>query len=138
MVEVIRGADCSPAEVFRSFDLDKDGTIDQSEFMKAVASMNIQMSADEQKIFFLFIDLDGKGYIKYSEFLRILKRCGLESVTSEEKIVHLIYDIIQRNQMTVLQVYEAIDANKSNSINCEELTRFLQSMDVSIKRELIN
>lgn len=135
MVEVIQNSDRSLVEVFRQFDIDKDGTIDHSEFITAMESMKISMGKSEQEIFFLFMDMDGKGYIKYEEFMRILKRAGLKSISSDEKIVYSIYEALQRQNLTILDAFKAFDSNQDNQVTVNEVANTMLAMDPNIKRE---
>ena len=59
--------------LFRSFDLDKNGYVDFSEFLLAI---NITSSASvEEKIRWAFkiYDIDGNGYISKNEFTNVIK-----------------------------------------------------------------
>ena len=130
--------DTSPLEVFKQFDMDKDGTISRHEFITALESMKISMGQTEQEIFFLFLDLDGQGQIKYSEFLRILQRSGLQSISSDEKIIYMIYNVIQSNGLTLLDAFKAFYSNQDNQISCNEMAHTLMSMDSQLKRANID
>ena len=63
-----RGVDHMPGRVFRSFDEDKNGTIDRGELQRGLSTLGVDMTADQLEDVFTILDKEGGGEIEYATF----------------------------------------------------------------------
>ena len=56
------------SRIFRSFDEDRNGTIDVGELQRGLADLGAEVSAEQVADFFEILDQDGDGEIDYTEF----------------------------------------------------------------------
>mmetsp|Transcript_101403 Transcript_101403/g.232423 ORF Transcript_101403/g.232423 Transcript_101403/m.232423 type:complete len:423 (-) Transcript_101403:43-1311(-) len=61
-------------KLFRKFDEDHSGTIDQEEFTKVLKHMGIQANADAVKSILFTIDIDGDGTVDEEEFVEFFDK----------------------------------------------------------------
>lgn len=59
-------------EVFREFDVNKDGEVNWQDLLKVFSSMGYSMDEKEAQEIIHFFDSDGDGSINFAEFVKIM------------------------------------------------------------------
>lgn len=68
-----QGDECQLYKAFKYFDLDDSGTVDKTEFRKALEKMGMWMENRQQLDFlFAYYDVDRSGQLDYDEFAAVI------------------------------------------------------------------
>ncbi|GBG24610.1 Calcyphosin [Hondaea fermentalgiana] len=142
--------------VFREFDVDGTGNIDEEEFLAALVRMNIVGYTETALELFDKIDADMSGTISYREFARALfvedeaeesKGCGVggSGFASSSRAAQAANDVVARVRQRVLQlagknagirsitrILRQMDEDGSNSLNAQELKEGLLGYGVQV------
>uniref|UniRef100_A0A8C4RM09 Guanylate cyclase activator 1Aa n=1 Tax=Erpetoichthys calabaricus TaxID=27687 RepID=A0A8C4RM09_ERPCA len=97
-------------QMFRTFDMNKDGYID---FMEYIAALSLVLRGKmEQKLrwYFKLYDVDGNGCIDRHELLNIIKVCRREAVG----------DLSMAMEEFTNRVFDKIDVNGDGELSLEE------------------
>ncbi|KAJ8373894.1 hypothetical protein SKAU_G00044740 [Synaphobranchus kaupii] len=120
-------------QMFRTFDMNKDGTID---FMEYVAALSLVMKGKlEQKLrwYFKLYDVDGNGCIDRHELLSIIKAIrainGTESQdVSAEDFTNRVFDRIDINGDGELSLEEFVEGARTDE---DFMDVMMKSLDLS-------
>ncbi|XP_048410505.1 guanylyl cyclase-activating protein 1 isoform X2 [Stegostoma tigrinum] len=113
-------------QMFKTFDMNKDGYID---FMEYVAALSLVLRGKmEQKLrwYFKLYDVDGNGRIDRHELLNIIKAIrainGCEQHMSAEEFTNQVFDNIDVNGDGELSLEEFVEGSKKDKEFCEAST----------------
>ncbi|XP_038608333.1 guanylyl cyclase-activating protein 1-like [Tachyglossus aculeatus] len=119
-------------QMFRTFDMNKDGHID---FMEYVAALSLVLRGKmEQKLrwYFKLYDVDGNGCIDRHELLNIIKAIrainGCEHETSAEEFTNRVFDRIDINGDGELSLEEFVEGAKLDE---EFMSVMMNSLDLT-------
>uniref|UniRef100_A0A8D0GQM3 EF-hand domain-containing protein n=1 Tax=Sphenodon punctatus TaxID=8508 RepID=A0A8D0GQM3_SPHPU len=126
-------------QMFRTFDMNKDGYID---FMEYVAALSLVLRGKmEQKLrwYFKLYDVDGNGCIDRHELLNIIKAIraikGCNHETGAEEFTNRVFDKIDINGDGELSLEEFVEGAKKDE---EFMEVMMKSLDLSHIVAMIN
>ncbi|KAM6303027.1 guanylyl cyclase-activating protein 1-like [Athene noctua] len=126
-------------QMFRTFDMNKDGYID---FMEYVAALSLVLRGKmEQKLrwYFKLYDVDGNGCIDRHELLNIIKAIrainGGDHETSAEEFTNRVFDKIDVNGDGELSLDEFVEGARKDE---EFMEVMMKSLDLSHIVAMIN
>ncbi|XP_071406234.1 guanylyl cyclase-activating protein 1-like isoform X1 [Pithys albifrons albifrons] len=126
-------------QMFRTFDMNKDGYID---FMEYVAALSLVLRGKmEQKLrwYFKLYDVDGNGCIDRHELLNIIKAIrainGGDHETSAEEFTNRVFDRIDVNGDGELSLDEFVEGARKDE---EFMEVMMKSLDLSHIVAMIN
>lgn len=134
VVALLKRYKVSPQQAFDEFDVNKDGKLTRSEFMKALEMMRItDLSQDEIDILMQSIDTDNDGYVRYKEFVRKLSRHGVKSRTTEEQIIYLLIEALRRvNIKSLSEAFEFFAKERNGTLSREDFKDVFKNMKLRI------
>mmetsp|Transcript_40184 Transcript_40184/g.73567 ORF Transcript_40184/g.73567 Transcript_40184/m.73567 type:complete len:811 (-) Transcript_40184:339-2771(-) len=100
--------------VFKQIDINGDGTIDEEELGKLFQKLGHEINEEDLGKVFRSLDLDGDGTISEEEFSKWY-------IISEERILS-----------KVKPIFDTFDANKSGTIDRDEVRELLKTLDSSV------
>ncbi|XP_007909066.1 guanylyl cyclase-activating protein 1 [Callorhinchus milii] len=116
-------------QMFKTFDMNKDGYID---FMEYVAALSLVLRGKmEQKLrwYFKLYDVDGNGCIDRYELLNIIKAIrainGCDQEISVEEFTNRVFDKIDVNGDGELSLEEFVQGAKKDHEFCEVMMKSL-------------
>ncbi|XP_059842813.1 guanylyl cyclase-activating protein 1 [Hypanus sabinus] len=119
-------------QMFKTFDMNKDGYID---FMEYVAALSLVLRGKmEQKLrwYFKLYDADGNGCIDRHELLNIIKAIrainGSHQEQSAEEFTNMVFDRIDVNRDGELSLPEFVEGAKKDDEFCQVM---MKSLDLS-------
>ncbi|XP_058883756.1 guanylyl cyclase-activating protein 1-like [Acipenser ruthenus] len=119
-------------QMFRTFDMNKDGYID---FMEYVAALSLVLRGKmEQKLrwYFKLYDVDGNGCIDRYELLNIIKAIrainGCDQVSSVEEFTNRVFDKIDVNGDGELSLDEFVEGARKDE---EFMEVMMKSLDLT-------
>ncbi|XP_067915865.1 guanylyl cyclase-activating protein 1-like [Heterodontus francisci] len=119
-------------QMFKTFDMNKDGYID---FMEYVAALSLVLRGKmEQKLrwYFKLYDVDGNGCIDRHELLNIIKAIrainGCQQDMSAEEFTNHVFDNIDVNGDGELSLEEFVEGAKKDREFCEVM---MNSLDLT-------
>ncbi|XP_043943817.1 guanylyl cyclase-activating protein 1-like [Protopterus annectens] len=119
-------------QMFRTFDMNKDGYID---FMEYVAALSLVLRGKmEQKLrwYFKLYDVDGNGCIDRHELLNIIKAIqainGCDQEASAEEFTNRVFDRIDVNGDGELSLEEFVNGAKKDE---EFMSMMMDSLDLA-------
>ncbi|XP_033888036.1 guanylyl cyclase-activating protein 1-like [Acipenser ruthenus] len=125
-------ADAYIEQMFRTFDMNKDGYID---FMEYVAALSLVLRGKmEQKLrwYFKLYDVDGNGCIDRYELLNIIKAIrainGCDQVSSVEEFTNRVFDKIDVNGDGELSLDEFVEGARKDE---EFMEVMMKSLDLT-------
>ena len=130
----IREKNLSVREAFLAFDDNKDGKINESEFLKTMKIMELGVSDLEIRNLFRFFDKDRTGTIEYREFCDKVQVSAPRpsSVSSEDELINRIRIRINEKNLSIRQAFLAFDENKDGSISKPEFLKAFRIMDLGV------
>jgi glycerol-3-phosphate dehydrogenase len=84
-------------EIFSSLDYDKDGSISQKDFQRALKSLGLKMSSKELTDIFSEVDLNRTGSVEFGEFLEVL--AAVKDIRSRSKFARIVAEYEDRRQV---------------------------------------
>ncbi|KAG8576486.1 guanylyl cyclase-activating protein 1-like [Hyla sarda] len=126
-------------QMFRTFDMNKDGYID---FMEYVAALSLVLRGKiEQKLrwYFKLYDVDGNGCIDRHELLNIIKAVrainGCDHDTTPEEFTNRVFDKIDVNGDGELSLEEFVEGARKDE---EFMDVMMKSLDLTHIMTMIN
>ncbi|XP_018419919.1 PREDICTED: guanylyl cyclase-activating protein 1-like [Nanorana parkeri] len=126
-------------QMFRTFDMNKDGYID---FMEYVAALSLVLRGKiEQKLrwYFKLYDVDGNGCIDRHELLNIIKAVrainGCDHDTTTEEFTNRVFDKIDINGDGELSLEEFVEGARKDE---EFMDLMMKSLDLTHIMTMIN
>nr|AYD91295.1 guanylyl cyclase-activating protein [Eptatretus cirrhatus] len=123
-------------QMFNTFDMNKDGSID---FMEYVAALSLVLKGTvEQKLrwYFKLYDVDGNGCIDRQELLQIIMAIrainGSTSEVSAEEYTNKVFDNIDINGDGELSLEEFVEGTKQDKALMEMLTTNLDLSHITM------
>lgn len=126
-------------EIFKAFDLNGVGEVNQSKFTAAMTHLNFVGVAREVEALFQYYDQDGTGSIDYIEFSNDVFDLG-----SKPKLDHETTKILENVRLSIIhshgaigfnmlkRMFLSIDTDQSHTIDVLELRTCLEEMQVQI------
>jgi len=99
-------------QVFRTFDINNDGTIDFREFICSLSVTTRGSIAEKLEWAFNIYDIDGNGYISQSEMISIIK--------AVKRMVGVMENNYSKSNVNILKVFDQMDENKDGELSLEE------------------
>ena len=94
------------AQLFKTVDVDGNGTIDFEEFLLLFKYKNSlgksEKKSEDTRLFDMF-DKDGTGFLSPSEWLLVMKRMGIEASESESRALFQIVDTNNDGKISVAE-----------------------------------
>jgi glycerol-3-phosphate dehydrogenase len=84
-------------EIFSSLDYDKDGSISQKDFQRALKSLGVKMSTKELNEIISEVDLNQTGSVEFGEFLEVL--AAVKDIRSRSKFARIVAEYEDRRQV---------------------------------------
>lgn len=120
-------------QMFRTYDVSGDGSINREELEDMLAKLNINMTALQIDEVIAEVDKDGSGEIEFDEFLSMMAKLG----GSRKKIRPREY--IDRETLDQYrQVFAYFDKDNSGEISVKELDQCLRKMNVVLRPDQVN
>lgn len=134
-------------EIFADIDRDGNGTIDKSEFEKAMKKLNVRITFREIDMLYERFDADNSGFMSYNGFLKLLDFTAKtnkipDKIESNSKVNDLI-DKIRRSiedylgpgassARRIKEVFAAIDTNNNGEIDKREFEKAMIKLRVDL------
>lgn len=83
-------------EIFNSLDYDKDGSISQKDFGRALYNLGVKMNAKELSNIISEVDLNKSGSVEFNEFLEVL--AAVKDIRSRSKFARIVAEYQDRTQ----------------------------------------
>ena len=107
--------------LFKEYDVDGNGTIDKSEFRRAVAAIGLEYEDEIVDIVFDSYDADGSGEMEYKEFVQYSLR-----------------DSLKRSAGRVMTLFRQWDRDGSGSVDKKEFRRAMKELGFDAPTELLD
>ena len=108
-------------DLFKKWDVDGSGTIDKSEFRKAVAALGLKYDESSVDAVFDGYDADGSGEMEYKEFVQYSLR-----------------DSLKRSAGRVMTLFRQWDRDGSGSVDKKEFRRAMKELGFDAPTELLD
>lgn len=116
-------------DLFRSWDIDGDGTITQQEFHRAMTELGLEVPGSAIDDIFSSWDTDGGGEITHAELTTILRAAS----TAKKHIVAL-RRLLAKHRLKIVQAFREWDVDGSGEIDPDEFSTALESIGLELSR----
>ena len=116
-------------DLFRSWDIDEDGTIIRAEFHRAMVELGLEVPGSAIDEIFSAWDNDNSGSITHAELTSILRAAS----TAKKNIVSL-RRILAKQRLKIVQAFRDWDTDNSGEIDADEFTRALESVGLDLSK----
>ena len=116
-------------DLFRSWDIDEDGTIIRAEFHRAMVELGLEVPGSAIDEIFSAWDNDNSGSITHAELTSILRAAS----TAKKNIVSL-RRILAKQRLKIVQAFRDWDIDNSGEIDADEFTRALESVGLDLSK----
>jgi len=121
----------SLTQAFEYFDQNGNGSLDRSEFIKALDKLGLSdLSGQEVDVILKAFDIDGDGTIQYKEFIRKLQRSGLKNLTSQEMLAYNIIRALKRLNMTKSDLFKFINKDGEGLVTRKDFRDILSTLNM--------
>ncbi|KAJ3273409.1 mitochondrial glycerol-3-phosphate dehydrogenase [Terramyces sp. JEL0728] len=83
-------------EIFNSLDYDKDGSISQKDFGRALSTLGVKMNSNDLYNMISEVDLNKSGSVEFNEFLEVL--AAVKDIRSRSKFARIVAEYQDRTQ----------------------------------------
>ena len=73
-------------QLFRKYDIDRNGSVSKDEFMSALLGHNIPVSRDECLFLADVADTEDRSVVKYEDFIRVVTAVGTQEVAEKRQV----------------------------------------------------
>merc|ERR1719193_2904915 len=109
-------------EAITAFDVNRDGTLNRSEFERMIKRINLDLKEDEIDALMDEFDLNGNGEISLSEFAWRIQAAKLQD-TLDDMNAH-----IEKQKVALYDIFLNADANRDGVLNIHEFQSIFQAI----------
>jgi Ca2+-binding EF-hand superfamily protein len=117
--------------------------VSENEMAMILTSLNKNVKREQVAHIFSMADINGDGQITFDEFYNLFKqsikdldklevRAQATELNWMQKLVMEMESSIRENKMSLLDVFQIIDEDKSGYIDIEEFNKLLSNMGVKV------
>ena len=141
-------------ELFKHFDLDKNGSLDPWEMREVLSSSALNLTSNEQRDVLAEVDMDNNGLVEYKEFVPLLhslitsvkaknkareKRAEMIRKTREEARIEFVKGMTTEElHDTIKRVFNESDLDGNGTLDPKECRAALKSADLNLSKKEIN
>lgn len=126
---------------FQTFDTNRDGVLQESEFVAAVEQLGLALDASVVKRVMQAVDVDGGNTIDYREFLNAFgvqdlkepRELELGKTTWQQSVLHQMSNVFYQHRIHLRTAFRMFDTDRTGDLNIDEFRS-----GISIFNSLLN
>jgi Ca2+-binding EF-hand superfamily protein len=135
IVDVFKHNEVSITDIFHQFENTKP-YLSSKDFKEILSRYNIDLSYEDIELLFRIL-ADEKDKVSLASLKSRFRKYGLTDFDGYERILYKIKDKFSRKKMTLKQLFQEIDKDKSGNISKEEFRKFLLSLDQEMNDRVV-
>ena len=138
---IIQKRKVSLRKLFMDLDKSGDNKLDVNEFSRLISCLDSNVKSEEIAYIFSKFDVDGDKEITYEEFEKLLVETDYSNYQMykdpflEEKVSTILRNlraIIKKENLNIEEIFNYFDKDKNNSLDLEEFSQMITSIDSTI------